>query len=115
MSERRRAQRVRANLDTRWEGLLARREGNIVDVSSTGCFLLTTDAVTQGELIRLEIQLPSGKWVYLWAEVMYSIPEMGFALRFTGSIDEREQSMLELLIGYVSGKQIGAEVYIENV
>lgn len=115
MSERRGAERVRVNLSARWEGVLVRREGNISDISSTGCFLLTTDTVTPGELIRLEIQLPTGRWIYMWAEVIYSIPEMGFALRFTSSIDTREQSMIELLISYVSGKQIGAEVYIESV
>lgn len=114
MSERRRAERVHVNLDARWEGVLARREGSIVDISSTGCFMLTTDAVTPGELIRLEIQLPTGRWIYLWAEVVYSVPEIGFGLRFTGSIDETEQIMLELLINYVSGKQISVEAYIEG-
>lgn len=106
MSERRKSERVRVTLDARWEGVLTRREGTIVDISRSGCFMLTSDAVTPGELISLEIQMPTGRWIFIWAEVVYSIPEMGFALRFTGSADENEETMLEMLIAYASGKEI---------
>jgi hypothetical protein len=107
MSERRKTERVQVKIEARWEGVLARREGTIVDISFTGCFMLTGDAGVPGELIGLEIQMPTGRWIYLWAEVVYSIPEMGFALRFTGSADETEEIMLDMLINYVSSEQIG--------
>jgi hypothetical protein len=109
MSERRKTERIQVNLDARWENIRAQRDGTIVDISANGCFILTTDEVKCGELIGIEIQIPTGRWIYLWAEVIYTIPEMGFALRFTGSIDETEQRMLDMLINYVSGKQIGVE------
>ncbi len=97
LNERREADRFQVKLNARWEGVLTQQKGTIVDISSTGCFLLTRDAVTPKELVRIEIQLPTERWIYLWAEVVYQIPEMGFALRFTGSTST-EQAMLELLL-----------------
>lgn len=96
-SERRESERFQVKLNARWEGVLAQRTGTIVDISSTGCFLLTRDDVTTKELIRIEIQLPTERWINLWAEVVYQISEIGFALRFTGST-ETEQTMLNLLL-----------------
>lgn len=97
VSDRRAAERFQVSLEARWEGVLSQRAGTVVDISATGCFLLTRDEVAPKELIRIEIQLPTGRWIYLWAEVVYKIPEMGFALHFTGST-ETEQTMLNLLL-----------------
>lgn len=105
-NERRKADRFQANLDAHWEGVLTRREGKLVDLSATGCFLLTSDEVKTGELIRLEIRTPEGAWVYLWGEVVYQISEMGFAVHFTGTSDAEQASLTELL-DYVSAQQGG--------
>jgi hypothetical protein len=101
--ERRASERVRADLEAHWEGVLARRAGMVTDISSNGCFILTTDEVQPKELIRLEVQLPTGRWIFLWGEVVYKMAEMGFALRFTGG-DETELQMLDLLIDYARDK-----------
>jgi len=98
--ERRKAERVYVQLDARWEGVMAQCEGHIVDLSSTGCFVLTSDRVKPKELIRVEIQLPTEGWMYLWGEVVYRIEEMGFALSFTG-VSDMEQAMLNLLLDFV--------------
>jgi hypothetical protein len=100
MSERRRAERVKVALDAHWEGVLAQCSGLLVDLSVTGCFILTPDQVRPKELIRMEIETPTGALLYLWGEVVYQVHEMGFALRFTGMTD-REEAMLKLLIEYV--------------
>lgn len=99
-SERRISERVQAKLEARWEGVLTSRTGTVVDVSSTGCFILTQDDVRPGELVRLEIILPTGRHIYLWGEVVYAVAEMGFALHFTGT-EETERRMLELLLDYL--------------
>ena len=104
MSERRQAERVKVALDAHWEGVLAQCSGMVVDLSVTGCFILTPDQVRTKELIRIEIEMPTGGRVYLWGEVVYQISEMGFALRFTG-ITEREETMLKLLVNYVRETQ----------
>lgn len=97
--ERREKERVRADLEAHWEGVLARRGGRVVDIGAGGCFILTTDEVREEELIRLEIHLPTGRRIYLWGEVVYKVEEMGFALRFTGS-DETELQVLGVLMDY---------------
>jgi hypothetical protein len=99
--ERREAERLQAKLHARWEAVLTQRTGTIADISASGCFLLTRDEVMPGELVRIEIQLPTGPWMYLWAEVVYQIPEMGFALRFTGS-NKTEKKMLNRLLNILS-------------
>jgi hypothetical protein len=99
-ADRRQAERVYVQLNARWEGVLARCEGHVVDLSATGCFVLTADRVKPKELIRVEIQLPTEGWLYLWGEVVYRIEEMGFALRFTG-VSETEQTMLDLLLEFM--------------
>jgi len=99
-ADRRQSERVYVQLNARWEGVLAQCEGNIVDLSATGCFVLTADRVKTKELIRVEIQLPTEGWLYLWGEVVYRIEEMGFALRFTG-VSDMEQAMLDLLLEFM--------------
>jgi len=99
-AERRQADRVYVQLNARWEGVLAQCEGHVVDLSATGCFVLTSDRVKPKELIRVEIQLPTEGWLFLWGEVVYRIEEMGFALRFTG-VSDMEQAMLDLLLEFM--------------
>ncbi|HYG11330.1 MAG TPA: PilZ domain-containing protein [Pyrinomonadaceae bacterium] len=99
-ADRRQSERVYVQLNARWEGVWARCEGHIVDLSATGCFVLTADRVKPKELIRVEIELPTEGWLYLWGEVVYRIEEMGFALRFTG-VSDMEQAMLDLLLEFM--------------
>jgi len=99
--DRRGADRVQTDLASHWEGVFASSRGSVVDLSLTGCFVLTNDDDVQtGELIRLEVRTPTGRDIYLWGEVVYRISEMGFALRFTGG-DETEQKMLAACIDYL--------------
>ena len=89
--------RVRIDLNARWEGLVSQGRGAICDLSPTGCFVLTGGEVTTGELIRLEIILPS-QLAFVWGHVVYAVAEMGFALRFAFNSDD-EMGALASLIG----------------
>ena len=100
MNERRKAERVQVTIDASWEGVVAQCAGTVVDLSTSGCFILTSDLVAEDELIRLELTTPTGGSLCLWGEVVYKLPEMGFALRFTG-MGDAEREMLGLLIEYV--------------
>ena len=86
--ERRKAERAKVDLRACWEGSLTQLEGSIVDLSTTGCFILSDDKVRIGELIRVEIQPPKEGPLFVWGEVIYRIPEMGFAVHFTGADDQ---------------------------
>ncbi len=89
MQERREAERLRIDLNVRWEALRTQGRGTICDLSSTGCFVLTSAEVRPGELIRLEINFPE-EIASFWGQVVYAIAEIGFALRFvfTGEVDQ---------------------------
>ena len=104
MKERRGAERYKTRLAAKWEGVLTRRDGTVADISLTGCFLLTPDDVQPKELVRLEIETPSGQRLYLWGEVIYTVPEMGFGVRFTAA-DPSEQATLQSLINYLREKK----------
>jgi hypothetical protein len=97
MDDRRTATRARVNLKVTWEGLLTILQGEIVDLSTSGCFVLSDDKVSMGELLRLEIQQPQSGALYLWAEVVYQMSEIGFGVRFTGGEDS-ELQRLEWLV-----------------
>jgi hypothetical protein len=99
MIERRRAKRAKVNLNARWEGVATYSTGTITDLSASGCFILTNDNAETNELIRIEMQLYGGKWIYMWGEIVYRAPEIGFGLRFTGS-PEPEQTLIARLIEY---------------
>jgi len=91
--ERRGAPRIRVNLPARWEGVLARSEATITDLSRTGCFVLTGGKVEVKELISLEIELPEKDCIHIWGEVVDEASEIGFAVRFN-SISEPEEHRL---------------------
>jgi len=87
MNERRRKSRIKTDLKVTWEGALTQLEGSIVDLSTSGCFILSDDQVRVGELIRITIHTVEYGQICIWGEVVYQINEMGFAARFTGADD----------------------------
>ena len=96
MQERRSAERLHINLNARWETLRTQGRGAICDLSSSGCFVLSGSEVNAGELIRLEINLAQ-EMASLWGQVVYTVAEIGFALRF-GFGNESDRQALDRLI-----------------
>ena len=96
MQERRAAERLRIDLNARWEALRTQGRGAISDLSSLGCFVLTSGKVKPGELIRLEVNFPQ-ETVSLWGQVIYAVAEIGFATRFAFGAED-EQHFLEGMI-----------------
>jgi len=96
MQERRAAERLRIDLNARWEALKTQGRGAVCDLSSLGCFVLTSAEVKPGQLIRLEINFPQ-EVAPLWGQVVYAVGEIGFALRFAFG-DEADQRKLAGLI-----------------
>lgn len=102
MQDRRQAERIRLNLPARWQSLMTQGKGCVCDLSATGCFLLTAGDVRTAELVRLELDFGTHP-VFIWGQVVYSVPEMGFALRFVCS-EENEQQALTNLINKIQGQ-----------
>ena len=70
--------------------------GAVSDLSATGCFVLSGGQVANGELIRLQIDFPRNVGI-VWGCVVYSVADIGFALRFTFA-NEDEPRALDRLI-----------------
>ncbi|MDT7604893.1 MAG: hypothetical protein QOF61_2890 [Acidobacteriota bacterium] len=66
--------------------------------------MLTPDCVKPNELVRIEIELPTGERLCLWGEIIYQISEMGFGVRFT-HVQEGEQKMLAGMINSLLAKK----------
>jgi len=97
MSERRKKSRIKIDLEVSWEGVRNQLNGNIVDLSTSGCFILSDDQVRVGELIRITIHTPQYGPIYIWGEVVYQISEMGFGARFTGADDTDMENLIQIV------------------
>ena len=92
MQERRATERLRTDLNARWEGLKTQGRGSVSDLSALGCFVLTSAEVKSGELIRLEVNFPE-EITTLWGQVVYSVAEIGFAVRFSSAAESDKDTL----------------------
>jgi hypothetical protein len=82
--ERRESPRYKVSLRARWGGgEWAGREGTVTDLSADGCFVVTEDAVAEGELVQVQVELPRGEALPLWGTVIHRVEGKGFAIRFS--------------------------------
>jgi hypothetical protein len=96
MQERRTASRFRTNVNVRWETLKSQGRGEVCDLSSSGCFVLSGGDLAASDLVRLDLLL-THEVATAWGYVVYEVPQMGFALRFAFA-DEHGQRRLEQLV-----------------
>jgi hypothetical protein len=97
--ERRTDERTALNMPVRWSGLSGQFEARIKNLSLGGCFVDTPGPVNPGELITLEIQLPSGEWLPLRGEVTSYQASIGFGLVFPFLTGDEEYELRILLPG----------------
>ena len=88
---------MRTNISVRWETLTTQARATVSDLSSSGCFVLSGGEVVPHELMRLEMSLP-GKAMTFWANVVYGISEMGFAVRFIFASDAEQESLEQVIL-----------------
>ena len=97
MINRRSDERISTNLAARWDGLSGRNEARIEDLSMGGCFVNTRGCVDIGEIVGIEIRLPSGEWLPLRGEVASYMPGTGFGVLFSFLTEDEEQALRELI------------------
>jgi hypothetical protein len=97
MEDRREEIRKELTLDVRWEGGSGRYTARISDLSLGGCYLDTLGQVAVGEIIGLEIKLPSGEWLPLRGTVAFHHPGLGFSICFTFLTDEEQYQLSQLI------------------
>ncbi|MEP6921429.1 MAG: PilZ domain-containing protein [bacterium] len=94
--ERRSDPRVPVNLTAKWDGQSGEHEARIEDIGMGGCFVNTVSRVNLGEVIGLEINLPSGKWLRIRGEVITYHEAVGFGMVFTFLTEEVELALREI-------------------
>ena len=94
---RRTDDRVSTNLPARWDGLSGKNEARIEDLSMSGCFVNSKGRVDVGEIVGIDIKLPSGEWLPLRGEVASYLAGTGFGVLFTFLTDDEEQALRELI------------------
>jgi len=95
--DRRSDKRVSLNLPARWDGLSGTSEARIEDIGLGGCFVNSRGHVDVGDLVGLEIKLPSGEQLQLRGEVTSFQPGIGFGVVFPFLTDDEEQALRELI------------------
>ena len=96
--DRRSDERVTTNLSAKWGGLDGDHEGRIEDLSLGGCFVNTVGRVDVGEIVGVEIKLPSGEWLQLRGEVTAYQLGIGFGLMFSFLTEDEEAALREFLV-----------------
>jgi len=97
VKNRRIDERVSTNLPARWDGISGTHEARIEDLGLGGCFVNTTGRVDVGEVVGVEMKLPSGEWLQLRGEVTPYQTGIGFGVLFTFLTDDEEQALRELI------------------
>ena len=97
MEERREEERKEVTLDVRWEGGGGRHSARVSDLSLGGCYLDTLGQAEVGEVVGLELKLPSGEWLPLRGTVAFHQPGLGFSICFTFMTDEEQYQLTQLI------------------
>lgn len=97
IEDRREEERKNVTLDVRWEGGSGHHPARISDLSLGGCYLDTLGDVEVGEVVGLEIKLPSGEWLPLRGTVAFHHPGLGFSVCFTFLTDEEQYQLTQLI------------------
>ncbi len=95
--ERRSSKRKRLLLDATWESMSGTNEARVDDLSVGGCFVNTVAHVELNEMVKLDIQFPSGEWLSLRGQVASHQRGVGFGLSFTSLSDEEVVRLLKML------------------
>lgn len=95
--DRRAAERLPATIEIEWEGLVGKKKGTISDLSISGCFVLSSGEVEDGENVKLFFPLTDGRTIQLWGEVANHVFEIGFALRFI-ELSAAQREFLEVFV-----------------
>lgn len=97
MTDRRDEVRYKVTLEVYWQGPNGRAKGTICDLNWSGCYLLTGEKVSQGEIVHVFVQTGGGVNVQFTGTVTNLQDEIGFAVKFD-KLSEDQRFVLDELI-----------------
>ena len=89
--DRRGVERFSVNIDIEWEGLGGKQTGTISDISISGCFVLCSGEVEDGDYIKILFPLSTGKKFEFMGEVTNHVFEIGFGVCFINLTDTQKE------------------------
>jgi hypothetical protein len=73
-------------------------EGQVSDLSAGGCFVESAKEVTDGDLVKLRIDVPGQGELVIWGNVVFWVRDTGFGVRFSAFSQGGERDrLLDLL------------------
>lgn len=95
--DRRAVERFSVSIDIEWEGLSGKQTGTISDISVSGCFVLCSGEVEDGDYVKIYFPLSTGKKFEFQGEVTNHVFEIGFGVSFI-NLSETQKEFLEIYI-----------------
>ena len=95
--DRRKDERYSVNIDIEWEALSGKEKGTISDISVSGCFVLCSGEVEDGDYVKIFFPLSTGRVFEFMGEVTNHVFEIGFGACFINLTDTQKE-FLEVYI-----------------
>jgi PilZ domain len=95
--DRRAVERFSVNIDIDWESLETKQSGTISDIGVSGCFVLCSGEVENGDYVKIWFPLTNGGKIQLMGEVTNHVFEIGFGVCFI-NLTPSHQEFLELFV-----------------
>ena len=100
--EKREDARFPLKLELRWQDRAGLHLASTGDIGRGGCFITSDQMVPVGDRIMFELKTPTGRWMRLFGEVIYHMPDAGFGVRFK-LLTAVDRDTLTLLLDYAKG------------
>lgn len=103
MHEQRKTARIPVRLEVQWNGITTRCPDVTSDVSLGGCYVESLNPVKIGEVLNLELCLPSGSSFPFLGEVRYHHRTIGFGVKFFQLSTFQQTRLKSLLANWERG------------
>jgi hypothetical protein len=80
-------------------------EGEVSDLSVGGCFVESGEAVLEGDLVKLRLDLPGHGDLTIWGNVVFWVRDTGFGIRFSAFSQGGARDKLAALLDEESRRQ----------
>ena len=98
--ERRIDRRYKVRFRVRWGRDESQEvEGEVSDLSIGGCFVESGEAVSEGDLVKLHLEVPGHGELVIWGNVVFWVRETGFGVRFAAFSQGGARDKLAAILG----------------
>ncbi len=104
--DRRENERYSVNIEIEWQATEGRKRGTISDFGVSGCFILSSGEVQDGETVKLFFPLSDGMKVQFMCEIVNHVFEIGFAVKFI-DLSEAQWEFIENYVEMIRRERKG--------